>query len=145
MLVWKKVWKKVWTVYMISYWPQMLSRNTVSGRRRESQCLAQPGLNRPMWHSRQQKNALGASLVAQWLRICLPVQGTRVRALVREHPTCRGATEPVCHDYWACALEPASHNYWAHESQLLKPVRLEPVLRHKRSHWDEKPAHRNEE
>ena len=24
----------------------------------------------------------GASLVAQWLRICLPMQGTRVRALV---------------------------------------------------------------
>ena len=41
----------------------------------------------------------GASLVAQWLRIHLPVQGTRVRALVREDPTCRGATKPVRHDY----------------------------------------------
>ena len=40
-----------------------------------------------------------ASLVAQWLRICLPVQGTRVQALVREDPTCRGATKPVCHNY----------------------------------------------
>ena len=30
------------------------------------------------------------------------MQGTRVRALVREDPTCRGATKPVCHDYWAC-------------------------------------------
>ena len=28
-----------------------------------------------------------ASLVAQWLRICLPVQGTQVRALDREDPT----------------------------------------------------------
>ena len=44
-------------------------------------------------------SALGASLVAQWLRIRLPVQGTRVRALVREDPTCRGATKPMCHDY----------------------------------------------
>ena len=44
-----------------------------------------------------------ASLVAQWLRICLPVQGTRVRALVWEDPTCRGATGPVSHNYWACA------------------------------------------
>ena len=35
---------------------------------------------------------LGASLVAQWLRIRLPMQGTRGRALVREDPTCRGAT-----------------------------------------------------
>ena len=53
----------------------------------------------------------GASLVAQWLRIRLPMQGTQVRALVWEDPTCRGATKPVRHNYWACALEPASHNY----------------------------------
>ena len=44
-----------------------------------------------------------ASLVAQWLRICLPLQGTRVRALVWEDPTCRGATRSVSHNYWACA------------------------------------------
>ena len=43
--------------------------------------------------------AIGVSLVAQWLRICLPVQGTWVRSLVREDPTCRGATKPVCHNY----------------------------------------------
>ena len=41
----------------------------------------------------------GVSLVAQWLRICLPMQGTRVRALVWEDPTCRGATRPVSHNY----------------------------------------------
>ena len=40
-----------------------------------------------------------ASLVAQWLRICLPMQGTRVRALVWEDPTCSGATGPVSHNY----------------------------------------------
>ena len=40
-----------------------------------------------------------ASLVAQWLRICLPMQGTRVRALVSEDPTCRGAAGPVSHNY----------------------------------------------
>ena len=57
------------------------------------------------------KRELGTSLVAQWLRICLPMQGTRVWALVREDPTCHGATKPV-HNYWACALEPASCNYW---------------------------------
>ena len=48
-----------------------------------------------------------ASLVGQWLRIRLPMQGTRVWALVREDPTCRRATGPV------------SHNYWAWEPQLL--------------------------
>ena len=41
----------------------------------------------------------GASLVAQWLIVCLPMQGTRVRALVWEDPTCRGAAGPVSHDY----------------------------------------------
>ena len=42
---------------------------------------------------------IGASLVPQWLRVCLPMQGTRVRALVWEDPTCRGATKPVSHNY----------------------------------------------
>ena len=46
-----------------------------------------------------QKEIDRASLVAQWLRICLPMQGTRVRALVQEDPTCRGATKPVRHSY----------------------------------------------
>ena len=41
----------------------------------------------------------GASLVAQWLRICLPTQGTRVQVLVWEDPTCHGATKPVSHNY----------------------------------------------
>ena len=49
------------------------------------------------------KEVEGASLVAQWLRICLQMQGTRVRALVWEDPTCRGATRSVSHNYWACA------------------------------------------
>ena len=40
-----------------------------------------------------------ASLVAQWLRIRLPTQGTQIRSLVWEDPTCRGATKPVCHNY----------------------------------------------
>ena len=39
----------------------------------------------------------GASLVAQWLRVRLPVQGTRARAPVPEDPTCRGAAGPVSH------------------------------------------------
>ena len=84
----------------------------------------------------------GASLVVQWLIIRLPMQGTQVRALVLEDPTCCRATKPVHHNYWACALEPASYNYWACVPQLLKPAHLEPVLRNKRSHHNEKPMHR---
>ena len=48
---------------------------------------------------RFKKTKTGASLVAQWLRICLLMQGTRVRALVWEDPTCRGAAGPVSHNY----------------------------------------------
>ena len=66
-------------------------------------------------------NNYRASLVAQWLRIHLPMQGTRVRSLVREDPTHCRATKPMRHNHWACALEPASHNYWAHVPQLLSP------------------------
>ena len=46
-----------------------------------------------------QKDTYGVSLVVQWLRVCLPMQGTRVRALVWEDPTCHGATGPVSHNY----------------------------------------------
>ena len=58
------------------------------------------------------------------------MQGTRVRALVREDPARRGATKPMCHNYWAYALEPASHKYWAcvpraHALQQKKPLQWE--------------------
>ena len=59
--------------------------------------------------------------------------GDMVRSLVWEDPTCRGATKPM------------SHNYWAHVPQLLKSARLEPVLCNKRSHHNEKNTHHNEE
>ena len=48
---------------------------------------------------RSSKMKIGAFLVAQRLRICLLMQGTRVRALVWEDPTCHGATGPVSHNY----------------------------------------------
>ena len=48
------------------------------------------------------------SLVVQWLRIRLSMQGTQVQSLIREDPTCHGATEPV-------------PNYQAHILHLLKP------------------------
>ena len=60
------------------------------------------------------------------------MQGTRVRALVQEDPTCCRATKPVRHNYWACALKPARHNYWARAPQLLRHTHLEPVLRNKK-------------
>ena len=53
--------------------------------------------------NQQIKTPPRASLVVQWLGVCLPMQGTRVRALVWEDPTCHGAAGPVSHDCWACA------------------------------------------
>ena len=46
-----------------------------------------------------QNRCQGLPWVAQWLRICLPAQGTQVRALVQEDATCRRATKPMHHNY----------------------------------------------
>ena len=81
------------------------------------------------WLSRQMQKKhliklnIWTSLVAQWLRIRLPMHRTQVRSLVQEDPTCCGATKPVRHNYWSPrTVEPACHKYWAHTLQLLKPV-----------------------
>ena len=76
-------------------------------RAQESMTEFQHGPYRWLCGSRNEplnkKSYFGASLVAQWLRVCLLMQGRRVRALVWEDPTCRGAAGPVSHNYWACA------------------------------------------
>ena len=59
-----------------------------------------------------------ASLVVQWLRIRLPMQGTRVQALVREDPTCHRATKPVRHNYWACEPQLLSLHATTTEAQV---------------------------
>ena len=79
------------------------------------------------------RSSLGTSLVMQWLRICLPIKGTRVRALVWEDTACPRATKPV------------SHGCWAQVPQLLKPAHLEPVLCNRRGCRNERPVHRGEE
>ena len=68
----------------------------------------------------------GTSLVVQWLRICLPKQGTWVRSLVQEDSTCHRATKPLCHDYRSlCALgltlfteRSHHHEKLAHQNQI---------------------------
>ena len=62
-----------------------------------------------------------AFLVVWWLRVHFEMQGTPVRSLVWEDPNVPQGNQ---------ALAP----------QLLKPKRLEPVLRNKSSHCNEKPA-----
>ena len=47
------------------------------------------------------KLCMSTSLMVQWIRICLPMQGTQVRSLIQEDPPCRGTVKPVCNSYWA--------------------------------------------
>ena len=84
----------------------------------------------------------GASLVVQWLGVRLPMWGTRVRALVWEDPTCRGATRPVRHNYWACAsgaCAPQQERPWRWEARAPR-WRVAPARRNWR-----KPSHRGED
>ena len=129
-------------------WVQSLVRELRSHKpgstaKKKKKRMDERGINRKNDRFLEDGKHMRTSLVAQWLRIRLPMQGTRVRGLVWEDPTCRKATKPVRHNYWACALEPVSHNYWPCVLQLLKPACLEPVLHNKRSHCSEKPAHCN--
>ena len=45
------------------------------------------------------KKRTRTSLAIQWLRICLPIQGTWVPSLVQEDSTCLRAARPLRHNY----------------------------------------------
>ena len=74
----------------------------------------------------------GTSLVVQWKRIGLPMQGSQVQSLVWEDTSLR-------------ATKPMSHNFWTWMPQLQEPTCLEIALHKKRSNHNEKPGHHNEE
>ena len=81
-------------------------------------------LGLPWWFSCKES-------ACQWME-------TRVQSLAQENPTCRRATKPVHHSYWACALELGSCNYWTHVPQLLKPAGLStcPLQQEKPPKWE---------
>ena len=68
------------------------------------------------------------------------MQETWVQSLLLEDPTCGRATQPMCHNHWACAREPRSHSHRAHVHSYWSPHALEPVLHNKRSHHNETPV-----
>ena len=70
------------------------------------------------------KNVSRDFLVVQWLRICLPMQGTCVQSLVWEDSTCQGAAKSESYGSWS-------------------PCTLELELSNTRSSCREKPTHRN--
>ena len=45
------------------------------------------------------KTSFKTSLVVQWLRIHLPMQGTWVQSLAQKDSTCHGAARPMHHSY----------------------------------------------
>ena len=63
--------------------------------------------------------------MVQWLRICLPKQGTQVQFLVQVDLTCHRAAKPTHTNYWS-------------------PHTLEPMLCNRRSHHHEKPVNCNQ-
>jgi len=67
------------------------------------------------------KHDTEASLVAQWYRICLPMQKTWVRSLVQEVPTYATTTEPVLWSQGTATAEPMCHNKRSHCNE--KPTR----------------------
>ena len=75
---------------------------------------------------KKKKKADRPSLVAWWIRIHFPMQGTQVWSLVQEDSTSLGATMPACHNFWVGSLEPESRSYWAPVPLLLEPSGLEP-------------------
>ena len=66
------------------------------------------------------------SLMVQWLRIHLLMQGTWVQSLVQEDSICQRAIKPMYH-YWAPVLKPTSHGGMprARAPQQEKPTKWE--------------------
>ena len=69
------------------------------------------------------------------------MQGTRVRALVQEAPTCHRAIKPTHHNYWAC--EPQLLSPRATTTEARTP-RARALQQEKPPQWEAR-AHRNED
>ena len=80
------------------------------------------------------RGVLRASLVAQWLRIWLAMQGMLVRALVPEDSTCCRATRATETATAPAPWRAPSHSCWGWPS-------LEPVLGSKSDRHKQRPTH----
>ena len=67
------------------------------------------------------------SLVMQWVRLPLSMQGTLVSSLVLEDSICWGATKPVSHNYWTCLRSPWLAITEAHMPRASAPEQEKPV------------------
>ena len=69
----------------------------------------------------QRNSDVSTSLVVQWIRICLPLQGPWVQSPVWEDSSSLGAAKPLCHNYWAHATTTEVHVPTACALQQEKP------------------------
>ena len=92
--------------------------------------------------STQEQNSQ-ASLVAQWWTVCLPGQETWVQPLVREDPTCHGATKPVYHNMCSRAWEQPLLSPCAAATEVCVPAGLQekPPQREVRTQKLERSPH----
>ena len=61
-----------------------------------------------------------ASWLVHWLRVRLPVQGTRVQSLVQEDPTCLGAAEPRRCNKRSPHNEKPTHGLSTHDHSMIR-------------------------
>ena len=98
-------------------------------------------VGRIKWESTPKKHCrLGTSLVVQWLKICLPVQGMQVWFLVGElRSQMHGSTKPLCHNHRACKpqLRPnaAIQIFKKRNSRLKNFTCLSLFMRHDSDFW----------
>ena len=113
--------KKMWYIYTVEYY-SAIKRNEI-------------GSFVEMW---TQILTQITTVVAQWLRICLPMQGTWFRALAWEDPTWFGATKPMFLNKRRHRNEkPAYHN---EDQPLLTAGRESPHEATKNRQFKEKKA-----
>ena len=75
--------------------------------------------------------SVGTSLLVQWIRIRLPMQGTWVQSLVQEDSTCNEQLSPG-----TTTTEPASHKYSAYVPQQARAPRAWAPQQEKPPQWE---------
>ena len=63
------------------------------------------------------EKGLRTSRAVQWIKICLPMQGTQVQFLVQEASACCRAAKALRHNYRACAIESVRGGKWSYSSR----------------------------
>ena len=98
-----------------------------------------------MWIEKETKPRI--SLVAHWIKIHLPRQGSRVQSLLQEDSMCPRETKPTSHNYWACtprAWAPQQETLlrWEVCAPLLCPTQQLGIKSGQRTIWEKETRDR---